>query len=756
MPFEDRSLIFKSAHCSLRICNYVSYSVLLVVITIVCMGVVSYLIVPKTLEPVYVAFNFTDEFALVGLPFNSTGDHSSEKAPPIRNHDLCRSKQCDQEAGRLLSVVNVSVDPCEDFYEYVCSVWMTKHQPSDVQGKTSVDYDLLDRYTRFLVSVLSQKNDEVPDAKLLFDSCVNPPENLFHEVSNAFLYMIGFQSWPYSRLDKVTAAELSSIVGTLHRLLELDSLFQFKVLEDPEEGRPSMFIGEPELLVGNSEGSLSEFTFLANAYRALMVHLQEPSDTNIALVEMNLANRKAPKKNLECSQLLRRCTTIHLDRLPPPGLIHWPLLAEYAFGEKLVALNQFIKMPNPEYLTSFTGDAEQQLNRPDLLNYLVFRIHVALSPLLANETLRQRLASIAYGRNPKLLERLLPAHYCVRLLNQFEPYLTMFLAYNRSVSRLTWTTLQDLVLRNLNFTLLSYIQRKFERWFSKEFGGYVLSNVASVSWQPLVPKALLQKSFRYEYLRDLDSANPSSLISSFFFWLRRSARRRRYLPKMSDYEPTTGWRSGFLETWPRLEAPFKILEIPLPVFDFGIPHDPKLWKFHIPRAGVRIYYSFVKYTYYLAYSFYLNTTSSDPASVLENLRGCLQMSYALMSSPLFPRNLDTDKTSLSDMADLLAVKLAFAAYQYELLKDVSSFRFAKAPRISSDQLFFLYYAMNFCENHNPRFIEYVLKYSDTSPGWYRVNGPLRNMREFAAAFQCSRNSFMNPKRKCEPPGSSPR
>ncbi|CAN7987168.1 unnamed protein product, partial [Ixodes hexagonus] len=192
------------------------------------------------------------------------------------------------------------------------------------------------------------------------------------------------------------------------------------------------------------------------------------------------------------------------------------------------------------------------------------------------------------------------------------------------------------------------------------------------------------------------------------------------------------------------------------VFDFGLQHDPKLWKFHIPRAGVRIYHSFVKYTYYLAYSFYFNTTSSDPASVLENLRGCLQKSYALMSSPLFSRNLDSDKTSLSDMADLLAVKLAFAAYQYELLKELSGFRFAKAPWISSEQLFFTYYAMNFCENHNPKFLEHVLKFSDTSPGWYRVNGPLRHMREFAAAFRCSKGSFMNPGRKCEPPESFPR
>ncbi|KAK8784255.1 hypothetical protein V5799_009370 [Amblyomma americanum] len=751
----DRSVRFVCA------CNYAVYSALVVLLAVLAMGLVSYLVVPPGrrflgAEHTHLAFNFTDE---PPPPPPEEEDFlprlANDGSTVVYESDLCASTECNHEAVRIASSINASVDPCDDFYSYVCSVWMDKHRPADSQDRRSIDDDLLDNYSRFLIGVLGRGKSEVPLVKAIFDTCVEPPASLFRDVVTTFFYMIGLQHWPYSSSDRVLAVDVSSKVGVLYRLLGLDSLFHLAAVEDPEGKYTFMSIGEPELVSGFVEGSsVAEFAFLTSAYEMLMSYLGRPLSTNVAVVEADLARRMAPRKAPGCYELLSQCTTVHLDQLPESRMVHWTILAAEAFGDKITAVNQFIKMPNHDYLLSFGSDVQQTLRKPDLLNYLAFRVCMALSPLIANDTVRHVLASIAYGRNPRAAQPLLPEHYCVRFLDRFEPSLVTMLAYDKSVPRLSWDVVHQLVLGHLNATLAGHLRYDFSRWFSREFAEHVSLRLARVSWEPLTPRMFFDKDYRRKYLSGLYREDSSSSPSSFFyFWLQRAVRRTRGTLETAEEDLRTGWSKGFLRTWPHLGAPFRHLEIPLPVFDFGLPVDRQLRKFHIPRVGTRVYWSLFKYIYFLSYSFYLNTTWSDPASVFENLRGCLQKDYAHMSasagrSPPVNAELLFEKTSTADMLDFLAVGLAYRSFEEYMLKEVSNFRFKKARQFTAEQLFFIYYGMSYCENANPLFASQRQE-SDTSSAWTRVNGPLRHVPEFAAAFRCPSGSFMNPRDKCK-------
>ncbi len=61
---------------------------------------------------------------------------------------------------------------------------------------------------------------------------------------------------------------------------------------------------------------------------------------------------------------------------------------------------------------------------------------------------------------------------------------------------------------------------------------------------------------------------------------------------------------------------------------------------------------------------------------------------------------------------------------------------------SDEQLFFLGFAQSWCNKRRPELERELLLADPHSTPKYRVNGPLSNASEFAAAFQCKPGSKM--------------
>ncbi|OQR93662.1 endothelin-converting enzyme 1, metalloprotease family M13 [Achlya hypogyna] len=107
-------------------------------------------------------------------------------------------------------------------------------------------------------------------------------------------------------------------------------------------------------------------------------------------------------------------------------------------------------------------------------------------------------------------------------------------------------------------------------------------------------------------------------------------------------------------------------------------------------------------------------------------------------------NLNGELTLGENIADNGGLKLAYLAYHRAKLADPS----IAAYDYDDDKLYFTAFAQGWCEKRSDASATLLLNTDPHSPGKWRVHGPLYNSEAFATAFQCPAGSPMNPTKKC--------
>ncbi|CAK9294512.1 unnamed protein product [Gordionus sp. m RMFG-2023] len=109
--------------------------------------------------------------------------------------------------------------------------------------------------------------------------------------------------------------------------------------------------------------------------------------------------------------------------------------------------------------------------------------------------------------------------------------------------------------------------------------------------------------------------------------------------------------------------------------------------------------------------------------------------------------LDGKRTLGENIADNGGVAISLKAlksYQARKKRD----EYALKSDTLEDRLFFLAYAQSYCSKDTPESLYESIKSDSHSPDKYRVNGVLSNFKQFSEAYSCSAKSAMNPSNKC--------
>ncbi|KAJ8375578.1 hypothetical protein SKAU_G00061580 [Synaphobranchus kaupii] len=95
-----------------------------------------------------------------------------------REAEYCLTEECIEAAGSILSKMDRSVDPCEDFYHYACGGWLRENPiPEDSSSygiypwlRQNVDLKLKELLES---PILPEDIEAVIKAKVLYRSCMN-------------------------------------------------------------------------------------------------------------------------------------------------------------------------------------------------------------------------------------------------------------------------------------------------------------------------------------------------------------------------------------------------------------------------------------------------------------------------------------------------------------------------------------------------------------------------------------------------------
>lgn len=101
--------------------------------------------------------------------------------------------------------------------------------------------------------------------------------------------------------------------------------------------------------------------------------------------------------------------------------------------------------------------------------------------------------------------------------------------------------------------------------------------------------------------------------------------------------------------------------------------------------------------------------------------------------------LDGSRTLRENVADAAGIRFAYAALERELGDAMSR---PAADGLTPAQRFFLAYAQKWCVAESPETAKRNLQTDSHGPPAFRVNGPLANMPELAAAFACAPGTAM--------------
>uniref|UniRef100_A0A0K8RHV0 Putative m13 family peptidase n=1 Tax=Ixodes ricinus TaxID=34613 RepID=A0A0K8RHV0_IXORI len=124
--------------------------------------------------------------------------------PPSDRNNVCTTKECNETATRILSGMKSTIDPCNDFYEFVCGSYISNteipSQRTAINRFVETMMKLEREMEHFINSNPPAGGEQTPRKKMyyIFKSCKKPDTTEANEVKNlkAVFKDRGFASWP--------------------------------------------------------------------------------------------------------------------------------------------------------------------------------------------------------------------------------------------------------------------------------------------------------------------------------------------------------------------------------------------------------------------------------------------------------------------------------------------------------------------------------------------------------------------------------
>ncbi|XP_014803038.1 PREDICTED: kell blood group glycoprotein isoform X4 [Calidris pugnax] len=629
----------------------------------------------------------------------------------------CSLGSCDAGLGftllaRLLNSRNDTVDPCEDFYKYVCGSWEGKHSSRTTEESLNVFDVLLEENQLILKRLLEspqfgRRGSAKEKAIRFYRSCMNTQqiESQGTQPLKDILNQVG--GWNITGVGKA-----KDFNETLRTLMGRYSTFPFfRVLVGPSPFDPKaniIQIDHPEFEVP------LESKFKAKNY-------------------LELQQVVTPLQERQRRGMLFFRTTIRELQEKAPA-IDWLSCLQAVFHPMPMNLSQPIAVHDMDYLKGMSQLIEEWQTERVLPIYMILCLVGNLSPALDSrfQDARLELSGILYGKKGSSM---IPAERWRKCLTDtssfFEPVLgqmfvqEIFPQQTKKLAEQMFSEIQDAL----------YGQLDQLEWMDEQTRQEAKVLVSRLQVEIGYPAHILQTAevnLDYQKLE----INEDTFFLNVMACLK-VLRENSYL-KVLQHHSQDNWQVS-----PWAVHSYYSIRHHMVVFPAGMFRSP-FFHMEFPSA-VNFGAIGVFMAHELLHTFYGYVLPGGchtcNRSALQKSIDCLVEHYES-----YHFKVNGTFTLLENTADTGGLTIAYQAYKNWLKKHKEK----NLPKIglSHDQLFYLSFANTMCGHQDPEKLESSLNTDPHSPLPLRVCGPVSNSQDFAKHFRCSSGSPMNPEKKC--------
>uniref|UniRef100_A0A914UNG5 Endothelin-converting enzyme 1 n=1 Tax=Plectus sambesii TaxID=2011161 RepID=A0A914UNG5_9BILA len=714
---------------------------------------------------------------------------SSTGAPDTSQacYNINNSPGYQEAAKNILGSIDFSADPCQDFYQYACGVWPLKNPlPSD-RSKWSIYSAVSQQVSNNIQVAISQINasttvsEGLKKVKTIYDSCTNASfiEKTKGQALAQLLkgivetpYMTAFVNgegrWPI--IDELWSADNwkpEAIMGKLKRDFGIDTtLFAYADTADLMSNTTVLLITGQMLPLGL--GIFKSKYYLNPSYNQIMQAYQNLTETTAILLARD-GNTVPQVQKQDLDDMLnfeKKIANLILQSMSENNVYMWnmsrlqteiPDFNWAVFLENLLPPETYqqiqqntnvIQVATPQFVKNMVALIRTTPPRA-VQNYLIWRLVKYSLTFLSQEYLdaQQVLNAVMTGKQDVSSREDICLSY---IRGRYDLPNLGYATGEAFVGQFFPSTAKadaTLLASNVKAALTEMIQEL--DWMDAQTKTEALRKAQLMRANIAYPDWLMNSTAEALYYANLHLPATASIGTLNLIqraWAVQENFRSLFRPVAKDAfggppVATDAWYSANRNA---LTVPAGELQKPFFSSDY-----PKAVIYGAAGAvtGHEMSHGYDQTgSYYDADGNLNNWWTKQSKAAFDNRTACLINQFNNYCYPDLGC-VNGAATVTENSADLAGLKAAYFAYQNEQT-GVEADRLPNMPSVTDDQVFFLSFASFWCGSETNASLSDQLLTNPHTPDRFRVIGTLRNMPQFAKAFNCPANSYMNPSDRC--------